>query len=153
MIKRTAAAILAISLIFALSACGQEKAPELNIDEFGEELYSAGHLRGDALCAGRVCGPGHLRHRCGHALLGEGRHGATAEELAVFEAKDADAAAALVEKLQARNADRIENYADYIPAEVPKLENAVILSGGRYVVLCVATDASAVRELAEKTLG
>ena len=153
MIKRTAAAILAISLIFALSACGQEKAPELNIDEFGEELYSAGAF-GETLYA--------LDESVAQGIYGidadtrcwvRAGTGATAEELAVFEAKDADAAAALVEKLQARNADRIENYADYIPAEVPKLENAVILSGGRYVVLCVATDASAVRELAEKTLG
>lgn len=79
--------------------------------------------------------------------------GATAEELAVFETKDADAAAALVQKLEARNADRIESYSSYIPEEVPKLENAVILSGGRYVVLCVAKDASAVREAAEKALG
>ena len=78
---------------------------------------------------------------------------ATAEELAVFEAKDAAAAASLAEKLQARNSERLADYADYLPAEVPKLENAVIISGGRYVVLCVATDASAVKELAEKTLG
>ena len=68
-------------------------------------------------------------------------------------APDADAAAALVQKLEARNADRIESYSSYIPEEVPKLENAVILSGGRYVVLCVAKDASAVREAAEKALG
>ena len=75
------------------------------------------------------------------------------ESVGTVETKDADAAAALVKKLETRNADRIENYSSYIPAEVPKLENAVILSGGRYVVLCVAEDASAVREAAEKALG
>ena len=79
--------------------------------------------------------------------------GATAEELAVFETADAEAAAALVTKLEARNADRIENYSSYIPSEVPKLEDAVIISGGRYVVLCVAEDASGVREAAQKALG
>ena len=79
--------------------------------------------------------------------------GATAEELAVFETKDSAAAEALVEKLKTRNSDRIESYSTYIPAEVPKLEDAVMVSGGRYVVLCVAQDASAVRELAQKALG
>ena len=64
-----------------------------------------------------------------------------------------EAAAALVTKLEARNADRIENYSSYIPSEVPKLEDAVIISGGRYVVLCVAEDASGVREAAQKALG
>ena len=153
MIKRTAAAILAISLIFALSACGQEKAPELNIDEFGEELYSAGTFGETLYALDESVAQGIYGINADTRCWVRAGTGATAEELAVFEAKDADAAAALVEKLQAQNADRIENYADYIPAEVPKLENAVILSGGRYVVLCVATDASAVRELAEKTLG
>lgn len=153
MTKRITAALLALCLALALAACGKGSEPELNIDELGEELYAAGDLRRDALSAGRIRGPGALRHGCGHPLLGARRLGATAEELAVFETKDADAAAALAKKLETRNADRIENYSSYIPAEVPKLENAVILSGGRYVVLCVAEDASAVREAAEKALG
>ncbi len=151
--KSLAAALLAVSLVFVLAGCGQEKEPELNIDEFGEELYAAGTF-GETLYA--------LDESVAQGLYGidsdtrcwvRAGTGATAEELAVFETKDADAASALVGKLQARNEDRIENYSDYIPAEVPKLENAVIISGGRYVVLCVATDVSAVRELAEKALG
>ena len=40
--KRITAAILAACLALALAACGQAKEPELNIDEFGEELYAAG---------------------------------------------------------------------------------------------------------------
>lgn len=152
-IRKAAAALLAAALVFALAACGQEKELKLNIDEFGEELYAAGTF-GEELYA--------LDESVAQGLYGvdaqtrcwvRAGSGATAEELAVFETEDSQAAAALAEKLQARNSDRIESYSSYIPNEVPKLENAVIISGGRYVVLCVATDASAVRELAEKTLG
>ena len=64
-----------------------------------------------------------------------------------------EAAAALVTKLEARNTDRIENYSSYIPSEVPKLEDAVIISGGRYVVLCVADDAAAAQKIVDKALG
>ena len=124
--KRITAALLALCLVLPLAACGQAAEPELDIDAFGEELYAAGKF-GETL----------------YAL----------EELAVFETADAEAAAALVTKLEARNADRIENYSSYIPSEVPKLEDAVIISGGRYVVLCVAEDASGVREAAQKALG
>ena len=153
MTKRITAALLALCLALALAACGNGSEPELNIDELGEELYAAGTF-------GETLYP--LDESVAQGLYGtdadtrcwvRAGSGATAEELAVFETKDADAAAALVKKLETRNADRIENYSSYIPAEVPKLENAVILSGGRYVVLCVAGDASAVREAAEKALG
>ena len=143
MIKRIAAALLALCLVLPLAACGQGGELELNIDELGEELYAL-----DESVAQGLYGTD-ADTRC-WVRAGTG---ATAEELAVFETKDADAAAALVQKLEARNADRIESYSSYIPEEVPKLENAVILSGGRYVVLCVAKDASAVREAAEKALG
>ena len=66
--------------------------------------------------------------------------GATAEELAVFKCSSEDAATALVSSLETRNQTRIEQYSSYNPAEVPKLESALIMSSGVYVVLCVATD-------------
>lgn len=151
--KRITAALLALCLVLPLAACGQAAEPALDIDAFGEELYAAGKF-GETLYA--------LDEAVAQGLYGTGDDtrcwvragtGATAEELAVFETADAEAAAALVTKLEARNADRIENYSSYIPSEVPKLEDAVIISGGRYVVLCVAEDASGVREAAQKALG
>ena len=79
--------------------------------------------------------------------------GATAEELAVFKCSSEDAAGALVSSLETRNQTRIEQYSSYNPVEVPKLESALIMSSGVYVVLCVATDVSGVRQAAESALG
>ncbi len=151
--KKITAAALALALILALTACGQPKEPELNIDEFGEQLYAAGTFGEQLYSLDEAVAQGLYGVDADTRCWVRAGSGATAEELAVFEAKDAAAAASLAEKLQARNSERLADYADYLPAEVPKLENAVIISGGRYVVLCVATDASAVKELAEKTLG
>lgn len=153
MIKRIAAALLVLCLVLPLAACGQGGELELNIDELGEELYSVGTFGEELYALDESVAQGLYGTDADTRCWVRAGTGATAEELAVFETKDADAAAALVKKLETRNADRIENYSSYIPAEVPKLENAVILSGGRYVVLCVAKDASAVREAAEKALG
>ena len=72
--------------------------------------------------------------------------GATAEELAVFELADAEAAGALLDALRARNAEREESYAGYLPDEVPKLQNTLLLSTGRYVLLCTAPDTAGARE-------
>ena len=74
------------------------------------------------------------------------KHGATAEELAVFELADAEAAGALLDALRARNAEREESYAGYLPDEVPKLQNTLLLSNGRYVLLCTAPDTAGARE-------
>lgn len=67
-----------------------------------------------------------------------GGSGATAEIFAVFETADETAAASLKEKCEAYAAKQVQSYADYKPAEVDKLNHAVIKSSGQYVILCVA---------------
>lgn len=69
-----------------------------------------------------------------------GSSGATAEMVAVFETADSDAASSLKEKCEAYVTRQTQSYADYKPAEVDKLDHAVIKSSGQYVILCVAKD-------------
>ncbi len=69
-----------------------------------------------------------------------GSSGATAEMVAVFETAGSDAAAALKEKCEAYVTRQTQSYADYKPAEVDKLNHAIIKSNGQYVILCVAKD-------------
>lgn len=68
--------------------------------------------------------------------------GATAEEVAVIRAADADGAKSILSALQTHLARQKEDFADYAPAEVPKLESAVASVTGRTVVLCVSADGS-----------
>lgn len=73
----------------------------------------------------------------GAAYIGSG---ATAESMAVFEAADTDAAGSIAEALRSFTDSWIDGYSDYMPEEVPKLENAVLEQSGNYVVFCVAPD-------------
>lgn len=66
--------------------------------------------------------------------------GATAEQIAVFECADAAAADSLVTSLEKYIAGEIESYKGYVPAEVPRLEDAIIKKQGKCVVLCVTGD-------------
>ena len=143
--KTIALALCALLALTALAGCGQAAEAEVQLDElafkikdsveFSEELYLldegiARQLYGvgeDAQCA---------------AWAGAG---ATAEELAVFELADAEAAGALLDALRARNAEREESYASYLPDEVPKLQSTLLLSNGRYVLLCTAPDTAGAR--------
>ena len=78
--------------------------------------------------------------------------GATAEELTVVTAKDADAAGRVSEALTQHVEDQKTAMKDYLPGEVDKLDHAVQRTFGNVVVLMVAADwdyASGVDDLAK----
>lgn len=65
---------------------------------------------------------------------------ATAEEIAVFEAKDSAAATRLETVLNNRVQEQKDIYVSYAPLEVSRLEKAVIRKEGNYLFFCVAAD-------------
>lgn len=75
--------------------------------------------------------------------------GATAEEVAVFEAKDADAAGRIRDAAQTRIGDQRDAFQDYQPKEMEKLKSPVLEVKGNYVFLCVSDD----NAIAEKLIG
>lgn len=66
--------------------------------------------------------------------------GATAEEIAVFEAVDEAAAGRILAAAQARVAAQIETYKDYGPEDARMLEDAIVTQSGVYVVVVVCGD-------------
>ena len=73
--------------------------------------------------------------------------GATAEEVAVFECADEDGVSAVEEAAEQRISDMKEGFSDYIPAEMAKLEDPVLMVYGRYVIVCVSDDSSHARSV------
>ncbi len=152
-ISRALCLVLALVMVFVLAACGSEAPKDVDISALADDLLAAGEF-------GEPLSPLDSSVALGLYACAEGTEavayagsGATAEELAVFKCSSEDAATALVSSLETRNQTRIEQYSSYNPAEVPKLESALIMSSGVYVVLCVATDVSGVRQAAESALG
>ena len=64
--------------------------------------------------------------------------GATAEEIAVFEAVDNEAAQEIETAARERLANQITGFEDYLPAELPKLKDPFIAVKGKYVIVCVS---------------
>ena len=67
---------------------------------------------------------------------------ATCEEIAVFKAKTEDDVDDLKKMVDQRVEDLIVETRDYNPAEMPKLENPLIITKGQYVALVLADDTS-----------
>lgn len=78
--------------------------------------------------------------------------GATAEEIAVFEAKDADSVKQLQSILEEHVKSQISSFEDYIPEEVKRLENAIVQVGGSYAVLCVTEDVDTAQSVIDRYL-
>lgn len=70
---------------------------------------------------------------------------AVAEEILVVKATSKSAASSILKNIEDRRSMQIEDYADYVPKEVPKLESAVVYQNGEYVVFCVSNNNSAIR--------
>lgn len=71
---------------------------------------------------------------------------AVAEEVLVVKATSSDAASAVARQMESRKAMQIEDYRDYVPKEVTKLQSAVIYTDGNYAVYCVSSDNSAAKK-------
>ena len=73
--------------------------------------------------------------------------GATAEEIAVIKC-DSDKDAQIVETaLNTRVAEQKESYTDYVPAELEKLNAAVVYKSGNTAVLSVSNDPDNARKI------
>ena len=73
--------------------------------------------------------------------------GSTAEEIAVFRMKDAGGVEAAKAAIEKRIAYQTDNFKDYVPAEVPKLEKAVVKTGGTTVVFVVSANADGTKSV------
>ena len=69
--------------------------------------------------------------------------GATAEEMAVFEASSAGSASVILDRLTVRRDDSVKIYIGSKPADVSRLDNAVLYIHDNFVVYVVSDDSGA----------
>lgn len=78
--------------------------------------------------------------------------GATAEEIAVFEAKDEASLNKIKEAVQKHIENQREGFRDYQPHEMEKLKNPVMVTEGNYVFLCVSDDNATAQKVIEEII-
>ncbi len=151
--KRIVCALLLLSLVFGLYACGggtkELDAEKLTADLLASRAFSVTLEELPASKAGVFYGlpvedvSGALMY---HAA------GVSKEQIAVFTAPDEEAARRDAETLRGLLAEWIESDRSYAPAEVPKLEKAVLRQSGVHVILVVADDPGAAADIVDKVL-
>lgn len=153
--KRIVLLAVSLAMLLALCACGGGGSKkDVDLDALASELTASGAFT-DIMSQPADGVPSRLYgfqdgdvSKC---VMFTGT-GATAEEIFLAQTSGSDAAA----QLQTACEQRVENqklaFRSYAPAEVEKLDNAVIVTDGNYVFLVVSADASAVRAILEKAL-
>lgn len=138
-------------LALLISACGT-KSQTVDVDELTDELLTQVDFEDELTELGKDMIP---------ALYGvEGAveqrvymsSGATAEEVAVFLFATEDEAQAGQEALEQRLESRKADFANYMPDEASRLDNAVLERSGCCVALCVSAGDEA-RQIIEKYFG
>ena len=143
----------AFAVLFLLCACGEEAATEsktINKETLAADLVETLEFRDtlEAVDSG-VAGLWYDIEDDVEVVLYAGS-GATAEEVAVLEAPDEEAAAAVLKAAETHVKDQIDAFENYVPEEVPVLEKAVVEQKGKYVIICVTDDDAVAREEIEK---
>ena len=151
--KKFLTLILALALALSLCACGgtSKGTKSVDLDALAAELLDSGVFTdimsqpADGVAARLYGFEDADVTKC---IMYTGT-GATAEEIFLAEAVDGSAASAL----EASCGQRVENqklaFANYAPGEVSKLDDAVIVTSGNYVILVVSSDAAAARSVVE----
>ena len=75
---------------------------------------------------------------------------ATAEEVAVFTARDDEAAERLLTAARTRVDHLIESYRSYGPAAAMTLENSVVTRTGDYVVVVICSDSDGAKKICDR---
>ena len=76
--------------------------------------------------------------------------GASACEAAVIKCSDTDYVSEVSDLLKQRVSNQKDLYSSYNAGETTKLENAIIKTSGKYVVLCVCDDTAKAEEILKK---
>ena len=84
-------------------------------------------------------------YKDGKIYIGSG--GSTAEEIACFDANDADGAAKIKEAFEKRIEDQKKAFENYVPEELDKLGSAVIVTKGSSVYMCISNDDAKAKEI------
>ena len=149
--KKLTAIVLAVVMLAALCACGGKTAKEVDLEALAAELIDAGAFS-DILnqpADGVAARLYDIEDGAAKQVVLYVGTGATAEEIFLAEAADASAQEALKTACEERVADQKTMFANYAPGEVAKLDEAVFVTYGNYVIMVVAADAASARSIVD----
>ncbi len=76
--------------------------------------------------------------------------GAQADEVAVFKAVDANAVKTIKKSVEKRAETVYTDFVDYVPGEIPKVDDHIIITKGNYVFFVIAAQPKSAQQIFER---
>ncbi len=145
--KRIAAALLALSLLLLAGCGGAAKSADLNAvkDALAGQFDLTGMM---ALSEDDLLDMYGIKAEDAKQYVAlVARTSTSADEILLFEAKDADAASRIRQKVDGRYQAKLNEAKDYLPDEYAKISACKAETSGNYVSLIVSSEAEAMAKL------
>ena len=147
--------LLLLTLAGLFTACGDERAPDIDpaaicTELLGSGAFSEGLEPLDTDIALTLYGL--TEDSCASSIFYLST-GATAEELAILQVADGGSMQTLQDAVQYRLTYQKDSFENYVPAEIPKLDGAIVRTQGDYLIFCVAADGGAAGAIIDKYFG
>ena len=147
--KKLLAMLLALALFAFATGCGDKAGAELDVAALGAELAQADIYDDIVSEMPAELVPHFYSYNDGdvtECVLYQSTM-AAAEEVFVAKCADEAAASRVKAACEQRVTDQIAAYESYVPAEVPKLQSAVLQVYGNYVIFVVSRDAATAQSI------
>lgn len=153
--KKLAVAVVSLILLFVMGGCAGGGAKDIDVNKVADDLMTKitykdelGKLTDDMFDSVYKIDRSLVKNAVAYTSSG-----ATAEEIVAIEMNSADDVKTAETALKDRIKYQRDGYSDYGPAEVPKLDNAVIKSSGNYIFMSVSDDNAKAEEVLKSYLG
>lgn len=133
--------MISLMMIGALVGCGSSKDINMDVEKKADEILAAMDFKDDMIALNDE----QLKYYYTSVDINDVNNykvylaasSAKAEEIAIFEAKDSDAAARLLDAVKERNEDLLFGFEDYLPEEFNITKNSYITNQGNYIIFIV----------------
>ncbi len=145
--KKTILLFFTALLLAAMTGCGDAKTLQIGISQAADTILNNSGAFTDTLTK---CDSAKAETLYGMdtSLLAEFEvyigTGATAEELAIFRVNDGVDTEQVVAWCEQRMLDQSAACENYLPDEIPKISDSVMIEAGNYVFFCISNDRQAV---------
>ena len=151
--KKAIALIVTVCMMLLLTACGGGKTKDVDIDALAKDLAASGAFTmdmGQYVMNADLAAPTYRFDAADVESCQFYFISGTGEEIFLAKATSDDAAA----KLEGLCADRVAgqkaSLESYAPDAIPRLDNAITVRQGQYVIFVVANDSAAAQAIVDK---
>ncbi len=142
------AILLAVFLL--ISGCAAEKSNiSFDVSALADALVAEGGFS-DELVQLQPSAISSLWQLSADEIVAYAGGGGTSEEFVILKAADAASAAKAIQTLTSYRDERAALFAGYNAGEVPKLQNAILMTAGDYAIYCVSADASVAKSVIDR---